>query len=42
MSKAKFFLEQGFSVIVSDKSAQKLLKIKEKFGVETAGNIDAV
>src|SRR3989304_5604871 len=31
----KFFLDQGFSVIVSSRSKEKLLKIKNEFGVET-------
>jgi len=38
----KFFLEQGDSVIVSRRDKRKLLKIKDKFGVETASNVDAV
>ena len=39
---AKFFLEQGISVVVSDKDKDKLLKIAEELKVETASNVDAV
>jgi len=38
----KFFLEEGDSVIVSSRSEEKLLKIKDEFGVEIANNINAV
>jgi prephenate dehydrogenase len=37
-----FFLEEGDSVIVSSRSEEKLLKLKEEFGVEIATNVDAV
>ena len=39
---AKFFLEQGFSVIASDKDYEKLRKIKEELNVEIADNVKAV
>lgn len=39
---AKFFLEQGFHVIVSDKDKKRLLMVAEELKVETASNIDAV
>lgn len=39
---AKFFLEQGISVVVSDKDEEKLLKIAEELKVETATSVDAV
>ncbi len=32
----RFFLEEGYSVIVSDKDKEKLLKIKNEFAIETA------
>lgn len=38
----RFFLEEGDSVIVSGRSKEKLLKIKDEFGVEIADNINAV
>lgn len=38
----KFFLEEGDSVIVSSKSKEKLLKVRDEFGVEVADNVDAV
>jgi prephenate dehydrogenase len=38
----KFFLEEGDSVIVSSRSKEKLLKIRDEFGVETADNVGAV
>jgi prephenate dehydrogenase len=38
----KFFLEEGDSVIVSDRSKEKLSKIREELQVETADNINAV
>jgi len=38
----KFFLEEGDSVIVSSRSKEKLLKIRDEFGVEIASNINAV
>ena len=39
---AKFFLEQGFTVIASDKDYEKLRKIKEELNVEIADNVKAV
>ena len=39
---AKFFLEQGISVVVSDKDKDKLLKIAKELKVKTASNVDAV
>ncbi len=38
----RFFLEQGFSVIVAGRTKKKLLKIKEEFDVEVADNATAV
>jgi len=38
----KFFLGEGDSVIVSGRSKEKLLKIRDEFGVETASYVDAV
>ena len=38
----KFFLEEGDSVIVSSRSKEKLLKIRDEFGVEIADNVNAV
>jgi len=38
----KFFLEQGDSIIVSSRSEEKLLKMKDEFGVEITDNINAV
>ena len=38
----KFFLEEGDSVIVSSRGKEKLLKIREEFGVEIADNVNAV
>jgi len=38
----KFFLDQGASVIVSSRTKEKLLKIKDEFGIEIADNITAV
>jgi len=38
----KFFLEEGDSVIVSSRSKEKLLKIRDEFGVETTDNVNAV
>jgi len=39
----KFFLDQGFSVIVSSRSKEKLQKMKNEFGVETTtDNANAV
>ncbi len=40
---AKFFLEQGFSVIVSDKDPEKLAKISEELNIiKTTNNVKAV
>jgi prephenate dehydrogenase len=38
----RFFLEEGNSVIVSSRSKEKLLKIRDEFGVEIADNVNAV
>jgi len=38
----RFFLEEGDSVIVSSRSKEKLLKIRDEFGVKIADNINAV
>jgi len=38
----RFFLEEGDSVIVSSRSEEKLLKLREEFGVEIASNVGAV
>jgi prephenate dehydrogenase len=39
---AKFFLEQGYSVVVADRQQEKLTKLKEELAVETAGFAEAV
>lgn len=39
---AKFFLEQGFTVVVSDKDYAKLQMLKEELNIETADNVNAV
>jgi prephenate dehydrogenase len=39
---AKFFLEEGDSVIVSSRSKEKLLQIKDEFAVEIADNVNVV
>lgn len=39
---AKFFLEQGVNVVISDKDKSKLEKIAEELKVETASSVDAV
>lgn len=39
---AKFFLEEGFSVVVSDENREKLLKLKEELNIEAVDNIEAV
>lgn len=39
---AKFHLEQGFNVIISDKDKEKLQKLKEELNVETTDNVNAV
>jgi len=38
----KFFLEQGDNVIVSSRSREKLLRIRDEFGVKIADNVNAV
>jgi len=38
----RFFLDQGASVVVSSRSKERLLKIKDEFGVEIADNVKAV
>lgn len=38
----KFFLEEGYAVVVSSRSEEKLSRIRNDFGVETANNIKAV
>jgi len=38
----RFFLEEGDSVIVSSKSKEKLLQIRDEFGVKIADNVNAV
>lgn len=39
---AKFFQEEGFTVIASDKNFEKLQKLKKELNVEVAGNVKAV
>jgi prephenate dehydrogenase len=39
---AKFFLEQGFTVVASDKDWEKLQKLRERLDVEIADNVKAV
>jgi len=38
----KFFLDEGMQVIVSGRSEEKLLKIKDELGVEIGDNVNAV
>jgi prephenate dehydrogenase len=38
----KFFLEQGFKVVVSDKDWKKLQRLREELNVEIADNVKAV
>ena len=38
----KFFLEQGISVVASDKDQEKLARIREELKVETTSSVDAV
>jgi prephenate dehydrogenase len=38
----RFFLEEGDSVIVSSRSKEKLLKMRDEFGVEITDNVKAV
>lgn len=39
---AKFFLEEGYSVVVADRKKEKLEKLKSKMAVETADFVEAV
>ncbi|MCS7095494.1 MAG: prephenate dehydrogenase/arogenate dehydrogenase family protein [Candidatus Bathyarchaeota archaeon] len=39
---AKFFVDEGFHVVVSDESREKALKLKEELNVEVASNVEAV
>ncbi|MEM2440445.1 MAG: prephenate dehydrogenase/arogenate dehydrogenase family protein [Candidatus Bathyarchaeia archaeon] len=39
---AKFFKEQGFTVVASDRDKEKLQKLKEELNVEIADNVKAV
>ena len=39
---AKFFLEEGYSVVVADRKKEKLSKLKKELAVETADFMDAV
>jgi prephenate dehydrogenase len=39
---AKFFLSQGYSVVLSDRKKKKLERLKKELGVETANFVDAV
>jgi len=39
---AKFFVEQGFTVVASDKDREKLQKLREELNVEIADNVKAV
>ena len=39
---AKFFLEEGYSVVVADRSKEKLSKLKGEIAVETADFVEAV
>jgi len=39
---AKFFLEEGYSVVVADRKKEKLSKLKKELAVETADFVDAV
>jgi len=38
----RFFLEEGDSVVVSSRSKEKLLKMRDEFGVEITDNVKAV
>jgi len=38
----KFFLEEGDHVIVSSRSKEKLLRIRDEFGVKIADNVNAI
>lgn len=39
---AKFFLEEGYSVVIADRNREKLSKLKSELKVETADFVDAV
>lgn len=39
---AKFFLEEGYSVVVANRKKEKLLKMKKELAVETADFLEAV
>jgi len=39
---AKFFVEQGFTVVASDRDREKLQKLREELNVEIADNVKAV
>lgn len=39
---AKFFMEQGFTVLVSDENHERLLKLKRELKVDVAGNVEVV
>ncbi len=39
---AKFFLEEGYSVVIADRKQEKLTKLKEKLEIETADFAEAV
>ena len=39
---AKFFLEEGYSVVVADRKKEKLAKLKSQLAIETAGFLEAV
>ena len=39
---AKFFLEEGYSVVVADRKKEKLAKLKNRLAVETADFLEAV
>jgi len=39
---AKFFLEEGYSVVVADRNKEKLSKLKSEIAVETADFVEAV
>lgn len=39
---ARFFLEEGYSVVIADRNKEKLAKLKSELAVETADFVDAV
>ena len=39
---AKFFLEEGYSVVVASRNKEKLLKLKRELAIETADFVEAV